>query len=317
MSDNSPSKTSKRSAVLAGILSLLAPGVGQVYCGRIVRGLLFMTLVITAIPLYFQVLTRVSTPTTAALLFVVGAYLTTCLIPILDALWMARRTRRDYQLKEYNRLSVYFLFWVIMAGSSLGYALHARSEHVEAFRVPSASMYPTIVPDDRFLANKTVYDTADPEPGDLVIYISPTHRRQKWIKRVIACAGDTVEIRQGEVWVNDQPLNRKERSDGSLDTIATRYTAGPYKGQVIDGTIYEEHNGGKVYLTLYSGHEGSSLADFPRTVIPAHHCFVLGDNRDDSYDSRHHGSIPLATIIGRADYLYCPVKDWSRFGPLE
>lgn len=51
--------------------------------------------------------------------------------------------------------------------------------------------------------------------------------------------------------------------------------------------------------------------------IPENHCFVLGDNRINSYDSRHFGPIPLATVKGRADYLYWPAKDWSRFGRIS
>ncbi len=317
MSENSPSKTRRRSPVLAAILSLLTIGLGQVYCGRLVRGLVFMTLVAAVTPAYFLILTRQTLPTTAALVTVLIVYGVTWLVPAIDALWIACRTRRDYPLKEYNRLTVYLLLWAINAGSAMGYALHARSRHIEAFRVPTASMYPTFVPNDRFLANKTVYESADPQRGDLVIFKSPTQRRQNWVKRVIALAGDTVEIREGRVLVNDDPLAREAVPDWSLASIATDHPGGPLKGQIIDGIVHEEHNGGKSYRILHSKANGHVPADFPITTVPAHHCFVLGDHRDHSHDSRHHGSIPLATIIGRADYLYCPAKDWSRLGPLE
>lgn len=317
MSENSPSRTRRRSPVLAAILSLLTAGLGQVYCGRLVRGLVFITFVTAVTPAYFLILTRQTPPTTAALATVLILYGVTWLVPPIDALWIACRTRRDYPLKEYNRLTVYLLLWVINAGSAMGYALHARSVHVEAFRVPAASMYPTFVPNDRFLANKTVYESTDPQPGDLVIFKSPTQRRQNWVKRVIALAGDTVEIREGRVRVNGQALAREAVPDGSLVPIVTRHLGGTRKGQIIDGAVYEEHNGGRSYRILHTRGNGSSPADFAETTVPAHHCFVLGDNRDNSVDSRHHGSIPLATIIGRADYLYCPAKSWSRFGPLE
>ena len=57
--------------------------------------------------------------------------------------------------------------------------------------------------------------------------------------------------------------------------------------------------------------------DFAKITVGRYHCFVLGDNRNLSYDSRHFGPIQLATIKGRADYLYCHGKDWSRFGRIK
>jgi len=316
MTEQPPQPSHRRLPLLAGILSLLAPGLGQVYCGRIVRGLVLATIVLTATPLYLLILTRLSQPTTSALLAVFRGYLLTCLVPLVDAVYLARRTRSDYQLKEYNRPVVYVLLWWVLSGASLGYALYARSRHVEAFRVPVASMYPTIVPNDRFLANKTAYRKTDPARGDVVVFTPVTRRHEKWIKRVVALAGDTVEVREGQVFVNDQPLTRTELPNRILSTIPVRHAQGPDKGQFIDGKVYEENNGHISYTILLSETNGATQADFPKTTIPPHHCFVLGDNRDNSHDSRHIGPIPLATIIGRADYLYCPAKDWSRFGPL-
>ena len=331
MSEESSLRTTKRHPLLAGLLSLVSPGLGQVYCGRIRRGLVFIAVTVTAVPLYFQVLTRLSPPTTSALLAVLGAYALTTLIPLVDAMWLARRTRRDYQRKEYNHWAVYGLLWLVSAGGSLGYALHARDKCIEAFRVPAASMYPTILPNDRILANKAAYRTSDPQRGDLVIF-TPLHQRQaKWIKRVIALAGDTVEIKQGEVYVNDRALERIELPDLTHAWLKARYRAGSDKARLIEeGTVYRESNGRTTY-TIFQGSgrttltirqrgqedEGSTdLDNVPKTTIPKDHCYVLGDFRDNSYDSRLFGPIPLATIVGRADYLFWPVKSWSRFGPI-
>lgn len=318
MSEESLKPTKSRSPLLAGVLSLFAPGVGQVYCGRLTRGVVFMTIALTATPIYFLILTRVSPPLTGALLAVFAAYLLTCLIPLVDAVWWAQRTRRDFRPKDYNRVLVYILLWWISAGASLGFALHARSTSIEAFRVPAASMYPTILPHDRLLANKIVYREADPLRGDIVVFTPLFRRQQRWIKRIIALAGDTVEIKKGHVFVNDKAFERKALPDWTLAALATRYPGGPLKGKLIEGSAFEENNGRVSYTVLYTDHQASDTkSNFPKTTIPPHHCFVLGDNRDQSRDSRHHGPIPLATIIGRADYLYWPVKSWSRFGPLR
>ena len=329
MSEESSLRTTKRHPLLAGLLSLVSPGLGQVYCGRIRRGLVFIAVTVTAVPLYFQVLTRLSPPTTSALLAVLGAYALTTLIPLVDAIRLARRTRRDYQRKEYNHWAVYGLLWLVSTGGSLGYALHARDKCIEAFWVPHASMYPTILPGDRLLANKAAYRATDPQRGDLVIF-TPLHQRQvKWIKRVIALAGDTVEIKQGQVFVNDKAFERKALPDWTLATLKAQYPEGSRKRQLINGMIYEESNGRTTYTILSSGRTTNTicqrgqgdeasvdLSNVPKTTIPKHHCYVLGDFRDNSYDSRLFGPIPLATIVGRADYLFWPVKSWSRFGPI-
>lgn len=322
MSEERIVRTTTRHPLLAGTLSLFAPGLGQVYCGRMKRGLVFITIAITAMPICFLLLTRLSPPTTTALLAVLGGYALTTLIPLLDALWVARRTREDYQPKEYNHWLIYVLLWWVSAGGSLGYVLHARDKCIEAFRVPAASMYPTILPHDRILANKAAYRSSDPQRGDLVIF-TPLHQRQtKWIKRVIALAGDTVEIRQGRVFVNDVALGHEALPDWSLARLATRYPAGPRKGQLIQGSVYEESNGRVTYTVLEGGQSGDrengdlGSTNVPKTTIPKDHCYVLGDFRDNSRDSRHVGPIPLATLVGRADYLYWPVGSWSRFGPL-
>jgi signal peptidase I len=59
------------------------------------------------------------------------------------------------------------------------------------------------------------------------------------------------------------------------------------------------------------------LVDFEKIKVPEHHCFVLGDNRNNSIDSRDFGPVPLATIKGRADYIYWPSMDWSHFGKIK
>ncbi len=94
----------------------------------------------------------------------------------------------------------------------------------------------------------------------------------------------------------------------------------------MEGTLFVEENGEVKYeIFLFDTYDSKKLpdkwpdlkSDFPETKIPKNHCFVLGDNRNLSEDSRQFGPIPLATVKGRADYLYWPAKDWSRFGPVK
>ena len=235
------------------------------------------------------------------------------LAAIIDSWHTARHTSASYTLKDYNRWYVYVLLVLMGTGGSTQIAFNIRTSLLEAFRVPAASCYPTIVPNDRLLANKIAYKNKDPKRGDLIVFLNPKDRRQNYIKRVIATAGDTMEIIDGQVYVNGEQLQRQKLAQSSLDNIRVEV-----RGEPLEGEAFEESNGNSQYTIFLAGppHNKSST-DFAKITIPEHHCFVLGDNRNLSYDSRQFGPVPLATVKGKADYLYWPAQDWSRFGRIK
>ena len=166
MNDTSVPGSLGRSVWLAALLSFIVPGVGQVYCGSLTRGLMFGLVYGLAIPVAFGLLGYLGPVPTVVFGFLAVAVLFGVVIAAaLDAARLAARTRRDYGLKAYNRPAVYLLIGLMIQGSAIGYALHVRSSLVEAFRVPSASQYPTIVPQDRILADKTAYRKTDMARG--------------------------------------------------------------------------------------------------------------------------------------------------------
>jgi signal peptidase I len=304
----------KRRIWAAITFSLIMQGLGQVYCGKLARGLIFNFLNILPLPITIYLFSVNRSPTlvpiTLALFFVAGIIQ---LIAIIDSAYLAKHTKTDYELKDYNRWYVYVLLVLIVTGGSIGSALYLRDQTLEAFRVPAASCYPTIVPNDRILANKSVYKGIDPQRGDLVVFLSPTNRQINFIKRVVAIAGDTVEIKDGQLYVNDEKLQRRKLPQSTLDDIRVKI-----EGEPLDGEVFEEINGDIKYKIFLAKPPHDKMPhDFEKTTVPKHHCFALGDNRNFSYDSRHFGPVLLATIKGRADYLYCPAKDWSRFGKIS
>jgi len=268
------------------------------------------------VPAYCMALAHTSPLATHWLLGSVALCLGICLIPCVDALALTRRIRPDYRLKDYNRFSIYVLLTLIRGGAALGFSLYLRNHHFEAFRVPAASMVPTILPNDRIVANKQAYRYQDPQRGDLIVFRPVVDRHSHYIKRVIAVAGDTVEIRQGQVILNGTPLARDPRADSILDHLAVLHPAGPRHGQSIGGQVYHEVLDGVVYPILVRDGSADSSVDMAPITIEDHHCFVLGDYRDYSYDSRAFGPVPLATVAGRVDYLYWPAGTMTRFGPL-
>lgn len=171
-------------------------------------------------------------------------------------------------------------------GLALLIALAVRSSVVQAFWVPSGSMLPTIQIGDHIFVNKLAYSVrlplvgtelahvGDLERGEIVVFVSPSDRSTDLIKRVIAIPGDTVEIRDKKVFVNGEPIDDPH-------------------AHFSDATIIPER----------SGHRDN----MPPLKIPEGKFFVMGDNRDRSFDSRFWGLANVADVKGKATFIY-----WSR-----
>ena len=151
MADTKVNVKNKRRIWLAAMLSLIMPGLGHVYCGKLLRGLVFNFLNILPLPVIIGLFSVSKSPalmpTTIALIFVGGMIQ---LIAIIDSALIAKRTRSDYELKDYNNPAVYVLLVLIVTGGGIGSALYFREQLLEAFRIPKdkASMYPTVGPGD-------------------------------------------------------------------------------------------------------------------------------------------------------------------------
>ncbi len=315
MTETTTSKIGKRRfAWLAVGLSILMPGVGHVYCGKLLRGLVYGLLYGVAIPIVLGLLAYVGPASTALFGFLmVAATLGIVVGAAADSHRLARRTKPDYEPKGYNCPAIYILLGLMIQGSCLGYTLHVRGSLFEAFRVPAASVYPAIVPNDRILVDKTAYRKADPQRGDLVVFKPPdTNWRIHYIKRIVAMAGDTVAIREGLLYVNGEALPREKVAPSAVKTPAVEVN-----GRVLEGDFFKETNSDCKYTIFLTTPDDETVLNCDEVVIPEYHCFVLGDNRNYSLDSRHFGPIPYAALKGRADYVYWPADRWSRFGKLR
>ena len=188
----------------------------------------------------------------------------------------------------------------------LGAATQIKANVFEAFKCPAGSMIPTIVPGDRFLVNKTVYNPTPPERGAVVVFRNPEDREIMYVKRVIGVPGDTVAVLDNEVFVNGARLTREERLPLKVG----------WPDATVSGTLYCETNGRERYLIAID-RGAEQVDDFPETIVPRGACFVLGDNRNNSRDSRFFGFVPFGDVVGRAQYIYFPAQSWSRFGTIE
>ena len=305
--DTQTSHYNRRRPWVAAFLSLLMPGLGQLYCGAIIRCLALLALTSPA-----AILSLVALIPGVHLggCLVVSAYafgLLVAAFAIVDAFFTARRTRLDYEPKDYNRWYAYALMYLAVSAGHIFSAFYVRDNLIAPFKVPTSSMYPAIWQGDQLFAEKGAYMDRDPAVGDIVVLRNPEDRRQFYIKRVVALGGDEVAVRDGELFINGTKLRREETPSPAAKS--SRIGKG--------GAYFYEFNREVKYRVFLAAGPNRRLENFPATVIPKHQCFVLGDNRENSLDSRSIGAIPIAGIVGKAAFIYAPAESWSRFGGIR
>ena len=160
------------------------------------------------------------------------------------------------------------LEWVIVILVSALLAFGLDKFIIVNARIPSASMEPTIMTGDRLIGNRLAYINEDPKRGDVVIFLFPDNEKEYFIKRVIGLPGETVTVRQGQVYIND--------SEEPLDE----------SGYVVS----------------------TPLGDFGPYEVPEGAYFMMGDNRNNSMDSRYwnHPYVYKDKILGKAWVRYFP-----------
>lgn len=157
-------------------------------------------------------------------------------------------------------------------------AMAIRTFVVQAFKIPSGSMRPTLEVGDRILVSKFIYFFKEPQRGDVIVFRSPEAPKKDFIKRLVAKGGETVEIRDGKIYINEKPAD--------IPALNSRhyYNRDSYGGE-----------GNKVY-------------------IPNGQFYVLGDNSASSRDSRYWGFVPRKNLIGKAFVIYWPI---TRMRPIK
>lgn len=179
---------------------------------------------------------------------------------------------------------------------------------VQAFQIPSESMMNTLLVGDYLLVNKLCYGGRGPgrylmpyqkiERGDIVVFHYPVDPQQHFVKRVIGLPGDRLRMVNKQVWINGKPLTE------------------PYVRFLEPPNRMFRDNFPRLD-TLENGLEGKwwvemrKLVEDGQLIIPQNHYFVMGDNRDDSQDSRYWGFVPRENIIGRPLLIYWSVQVWD------
>jgi signal peptidase I len=192
-------------------------------------------------------------------------------------------------------------------------AVVVRAVVVQAYKIPSKSMLPTLLVGDHILVNKFLYGVKLPgtsyrlpavrlpERGDVVVFVPPDDPNRDFIKRVVGLPGDTVEVRAKRVYVNGTPSEQETHAVHVDDRPVVDIKEGP------PGAVREcafPRPGSDVYRDWFG----------PCAVPPGHY-FVMGDNRDQSQDSRFWGYVPMSAIRGNAFVIYWS-WDWNESLPI-
>ncbi|MCX7961181.1 MAG: signal peptidase I [Burkholderiales bacterium] len=255
-------------------------------------------------------------------LFLLGLLVLTGGVWALEAAWLRRRRPAGAKQPWWVEYSVSF-FPVILIVFLL------RSFLVEPFKIPSGSMIPTLLVGDFILVNKYVYgirvpvlntkmiEVSEPRRGDVVVFRFPEDPTLDYIKRVVGVPGDRVEYRQKRLIINGAPVPLRQIEDylhRERMQFARRYV------ERLDGVEHE----------ILVEDEAPAVAPPPRAfphadkctynseglvcTVPPGHYFVMGDNRDNSSDSRVWGFVPDANIVGKAFFIWLNLNELGRFG---
>jgi signal peptidase I len=200
---------------------------------------------------------------------------------------MKKEKKEKREKKERDR-SVFREYFELIVETAV-FVFFVMTFLVQAFQIPTGSMEPTLLVGDFLLVNKLAY--VDPvfsiekvilpsrkiQRFDIVVFKYPKEPNKDFVKRVIALEGEVIEIKDKQVYINGEPLREDHKYHSDPNVIAR------------DG---------------YYRYEDDVRDNFRPLTVPPGHCFVMGDNRDNSQDSRYWGSLPLHLIKGRPWIIY-------------
>ncbi len=204
-------------------------------------------------------------------------------------------------------------------------ALFIRTFVIQAFKIPSGSMKPTLLVGDHLLVNKFIYgiripiidkfliEFKGPERGDVVVFKWPKDESLDFIKRVIGVEGDTIEIKNRQLYVNNKKVKEQLLDKKVKNELFGRYD----DDEITNAEAYKETIGNRKHVILYQPAleqlENNKTVNFGPETVPKDSIFVMGDNRDNSDDSRYWGCVKLDKIKGEALIIYWSWPHWKRF----
>ena len=268
-------KEKPRKLWVAGVFTFLTIGLGHIYSGRAKKGIAlffgqYVALIVGMISLFIYPSLFVLS---ACVLFGFAYFI----YSLIDAIQISKKLKASYQLKRYNRWYIYLA--VLIIGSFVIQPIASnsiKSYIVQAYKIPAGSLKPTLLAGDQILAKTGLSVKTGVQKGDIVIFPYPEDPSKDFIKRIVAVGGETIEIKEKKVYINDKLIH--EPYIISSDT------------RIIPGNVAPRDNMSSI-------------------KIPDDSLFVMGDNRDNSHDSRFWGFVKKSSVTGKASIIYW---SWDR-----
>lgn len=285
---NETVKVHKKSKLLSILFSLISPGVGHIYVGKINKGLILWALTQVFVILLlggFLAGSALSFLSMIALYFLWVSFL------MANSVLEIKKTQNP-ALKIYSKW--YFCLIFIFLTSLIQNFI---PRNYETFYIPTSAMEPTLINGDYIFAEYS----SEIERGEVVVFKYPKDPNISYVKRIIGLPGDIIRIEGHIVYVNNQEvlMNKVETSD--VKKLMNE------KFHEYDLELYNVTTGKTSHqIVLVKNNE--LARDFPETKVPPNQYFVMGDNRDFSSDSRYWGFVPRDLIFARPKFIYFTKK---------
>ena len=278
---------------LAALLSLVAPGLGQLYNGDLKRTAGFLALYALWGVLMLSPVAATPMGFAAVVLLATMIYF----LAVTDAFYLARR-HGAIRLGRFNRWFVYAVYPLLLFGFDSAMTPYRG---IEVFSTAGVDNLPTLQAGDYIVAKDGGMGPVDAVRGDLVIFESPWEKDARYIRRLVALPGERVQVIMGRLHIDGRLVQREPVAGPAAQGEGRKYIETFRNGRSFD--ILERDDA-----------EGTSN-NTPEYIVPPDHFFALGDNRDVATDSRSPevGFIPLAAIERKAAFLLW-AKDWNRIG---
>ncbi len=271
--------------LLALFLSIILTGLGQMYAGRIKRGISFLIIPIISAVIMFTYFLNPTTKTNVFMLIPLGILAIFGIFVLADAYLCAKAYNINNNLKRNittgKRIVIVtgIIFFLFVFHPQQLVANYFRNNVVQAFKLPTGTMMPTLMVGDKILVDKAIYKKSEPKRGDVIIFKYPKDPRKIFVKRLVGLPGEMVEIKDGQIIVNGIKLQ---------DPV--------------------------IFSNIYYYNKGEYAQEGKAIQVPNNSYYVLGDNSNASQDSRYFGFVPKENIEGKAFKIYFP---FNRSGPIE
>jgi len=265
---------------------VLSPFIGMLYLNRIIWALVYLVVQLAGAATLWLCASHLGWSTQAD--YVAPFTISVLVIGAVHAFLLARKRSPDERLHWYARwygiLAIIFLIFA--------FEVCDRTFFYQAFNIPGISMSPTLNIGDKFLAEKFAYRTDDPKRGDLIVFRA---RRRAFVKRLVGLPGDRVQMKNGKLYLNGNMIAQHRLADFTVRCGDQSCLARQYEETLPGGHTY------RILDIVPNGIEDNT----PIFVVPAGNYFVVGDNRDNSDDSRVGlGFVRRDAILGRAMLKY-------------